>query len=53
MMLLAIFDCVPRRTIWRKPRSDQRWKDVESGKYGDGMVERETMDDQAYFLHSL
>ena len=34
-MLLAIHDCVPRRTIWRKPRSDQWWKDVENGKYGE------------------
>ena len=34
-MLLAIRDCVPQRTIWRKPRSDQWWKDVENGKYGE------------------
>ena len=34
-MLLAIHDCVPRKTIWRKPWSNQWWKDVESGKYGE------------------
>ena len=35
MMILALHDRLSRRTIWSKPRSDQWWKDVENGKYGE------------------
>ena len=34
-MIIAVCNRVTRRTIWVKHRSDQWWKDVQSGKYGE------------------